>query len=354
MNEWRQAYLHLSIEEVADWLTRTNHGQPITAFIAADSQRDPLEKEKEERQHRHSLSLSGLPPPPPLFDCLQSGVLLCELANAIQPSLALPYKAKATVGSFLARDNVERFLRAAMDWGVPRSQLFEVDDLVMRKNDRGVVNALLDVSRIVYLKFGIAPPTIVEMELEIAQIEQQQQVAAPAPPPRPVPVPPPPPVAPEEVKPKGPRYLPYIADPDDPLDVAVGGLVNRYALDLLVKRTERGQYHIDEEKGTLHRSRMCMHHAACTSLTCPLSVCRVCSAASSPRAPPRPRPSGRWLGAVRVILYPTSTGSAVSAARSETVSVFAFAEVSRCGPCRHDRCPPSIPMQCDALASLYC
>ena len=47
-------------------------------------------------------------------------MLLCELANAIQPSLALQYKAKATVGSFLARDNIERFLRAAVEWGVCR------------------------------------------------------------------------------------------------------------------------------------------------------------------------------------------------------------------------------------------
>ena len=198
-------------------------------------------------------------PTPPLFDCLQSGVLLCELALAIQPDLHLPYKPKAQVGTFLARDNIDGFIRAALGWGVPRSQLFEVDDLVMRKNDRGVVNSLMDITRVVYLSFGIAPPTLVQMELEIAQIEQQT-TTAPAPP-----RPPPPPaepapvveVAEEEQKPKGPRYLPYIADPNDPLDVAVGGLVNGYHLDLLMRRVERGQYYIGEEK--VHHLRLVRH-----------------------------------------------------------------------------------------------
>ena len=262
VNEWREAYLHLSIEEVTDWLTRTNHNQPLTFYLPTQPRRDALDKETEDSDRRHSLTLSSLPPPPPLFDCLQSGVLLCELALAIQPDLHLPYKPKAQVGSFLARDNIDGFIRAALGWGVPRSQLFEVDDLVMRKNDRGVVNSLMDITRVVYLRFGIAPPTLVQMELEIAQIEQQTTAAPaplppPPPPPQPSAEPAPAPEVVEEEKPRGPRYLPYIADPNDPLDVAVGGLINRYQLDLLVHRVQRGQYHIGEEK--VHHLRLVRH-----------------------------------------------------------------------------------------------
>jgi hypothetical protein len=274
MQEWREQYLAVSIEEVADWLQRTAGGTPITAFIPSQQRRDALEKEEQERSDRSGQAVSGFPSPPPLFDCLQSGLLLCQLAHAIDPTVCSVYKRNAGVGSFLARDNIDSFLQAALQWGVPRSQLFEVDDLVMRKSDRTVVNSLLDITRVVYLKFGIPPPQIIQFELDIAQLEKEQQsrpaARPPSPPPASHPPPSPPPPAPapvpvsepevkepKEVKPRGPRYLPYIADPLDPLDVAVGHLVNKYALDLLVKRVERGQYYIAEEK--LHHLRLVRH-----------------------------------------------------------------------------------------------
>ena len=263
VNEWREEYLAMSIEEVADWLQRVLSDKPLTDYISAVGRRETLDKEKTEAAHRVSLSISHplLPPPSPLFDALQTGVLLCQLALAIDTSLSVRYKPTAAVGSFFARDNINSFLDAALSWGVLRSQLFEVDDLVMRKNDRGVVNSLLDITRVVYIRFPhVLPPQLVQFELEIAALEAQPPPPPPPPPLQPVPTPPTPPavVEPAEpAKPRGPRYLPYIADETDPLDVAVGRIVNGHQLDTLVKRVVKGQYWIAEEK--VHHLRLVRH-----------------------------------------------------------------------------------------------
>ena len=260
MNEWREEYLAMSIEEVADWLQRVLIDKPLTDYVPEEGRRESLEKEKTEAAHRVTLSISHplLPAPSPLFDALQTGVLLCQLALAIDTSLSLRYKQGAQVGSFFARDNINSFLNVAEQWGVLRSQLFEVDDLVLRKNDRGVVNSLLDITRVVYIRFPhVLPPQLVQFEMEIAAIEAQ---APPTPPPPPPvrPPPPPPVVKPSEPpQPRGPRYLPYIADETDPLDVAVGRIVNGHQLDTLVKRIVRGQYWIAEEK--VHHLRLVRH-----------------------------------------------------------------------------------------------
>ena len=264
MSEWREEYMAMSVEEVADWLQRVLGNKPLSDYVSAVGRRESLEKETTEAAHRATRSLSYplLPPPSPLFDSLQTGVLLCQLALAIDTSLTLRYKQSAPVGSFFARDNINSFLSIALGWGVARSQLFEVDDLVMRKNDRGVVNSLLDITRVVYIRFPhVLPPQLVQFELEIAALEAEPQ-PPPPPPPKPAPVvqPPPPPAVVEPTeppKPKGPRYLPYIADETDPLDVAVGRIVNGHQLDTLVKRVVKGQYYIAEEK--VHHLRLVRH-----------------------------------------------------------------------------------------------
>ena len=268
--DWRAEYLAMSVEEVADWLQRVLGNKPLADYIPSVGRRESLEKETTEATHRASLSLSHplLPPPSPLFDALQTGVLLCQLALAIDSPLKLRYKPSAAVGSFFARDNINSFLDVALGWGVLRSQLFEVDDLVMRKHDRTVVNSLLDITRVVYIRFPhVLPPQLVQFELEIAALETQPQPpSTPPPPPPPAPVQPPPPPEPvveepaepaEPPKPKGPRWLPYIADEADPLDVAVGRIVNGHALDTLVKRVVKGQYYIAEEK--VHHLRLVRH-----------------------------------------------------------------------------------------------
>ena len=261
VNEWREEYLAMSIEEVADWLQRVLGNKPLTEYVSTVGRRESLEKETTEAAHRATRSLSHplLPPPSPLFDALQTGVLLCQLALAIDTSLSLRYKQTAAVGSFFARDNINSFLDIALSWGVLRSQLFEVDDLVMRKSDRGVVNSLLDITRVVYIRFPhVLPPQLVQFELEIAALEAQPP-PPPPPPPKPAqPLPPAPVIEPAEPpKPRGPRYLPYIADETDALDVAVGRIVNGHSLDTLVKRIVKGQYYIAEEK--VHHLRLVRH-----------------------------------------------------------------------------------------------
>ena len=173
------------------------------------------------------------------------------------------------MGSFFARDNINSFLDVCVGWGVAKSQLFESDDVVMRKNDRGVVNSLLDITRVVYIRFPhVLPPQLVQFELEIAALEAQPPPPPTTPPPPPPalkpiqpltpPPPPPPPAEPTQPpKPRGPRYLPYIHDPSDPLDVAVGRIVNGHSLDTLVKRVVKGQYWIAEEK--VHHLRLVRH-----------------------------------------------------------------------------------------------
>jgi len=272
LNEWREQYMQVAVEEVSEWLQRVAGNVDLNSFVSSIKRRQSLEVEKHENARRsraQQLNDESLKPSI-LFDSLQTGVLLCELSMAIEPKLVIRYKKLAAPGSFLARDNIEHFIKASISWGVPRSQLFEVDDLAMRKNDRGVVNSLLDITRVVYIKFQIEPPTLVKYEFEIAEIEAKQNeiIAEPEPEPAPVVVEPEPEPVPVEVipepepepepvvlpdaivisKPRGPRYLPYHADPNDPLDVAVGNLVNKNSLDLLVKRVAKGQYWIGEEK----------------------------------------------------------------------------------------------------------
>jgi len=257
VSEWRAAYLAVGIEEVSEWLQRVAGNVKLASYASTQPRREVLQIESDEKRKREEALKSGdeTQSPSILFDALQTGVLLCELAMVIQPSLTLRIKRNAVPGTFLARDNVESFIKVALSWGVPRSQIFEVDDLICRRHDRIIVNSLLDITRVVYIKFNVSPPQLVQYELEIEQIEKQEPevvldpILVPEPEPLPdsrEPVPLPAPIV--ISKPRRPRYLPYISDPNDLLDVAVGNMVNKYKLDLLVKRFKAKQYLIGEEK----------------------------------------------------------------------------------------------------------
>lgn len=211
--------------------------------------------------HESGIKLMEPVDPDALFGSIENGGVLCMLIAKCQeiaqnkgtPDLpAVSFKAQAKTGSFVARDNLSNFLAAVKRWGMPGAQLFEVDDLVLRKNDKQVVQSLLDVSRMCYARFGIEPPTIIALEQEIAAEEEAQPEEPPRPPTPPPPPPPPPPapVVEEVVEDKGPppppppRYLPYIPVQSDPLDMRVAQLVNGNALDIFIKRYKAGQYYI--------------------------------------------------------------------------------------------------------------
>ncbi|KAL9981597.1 hypothetical protein ACROYT_G010322 [Oculina patagonica] len=129
-----------------------------------------------------------------LMEDLDTGVVLCRLANAIQrtgeafllhnrsiprrafPPCGVTYKERTAFrGSFIARDNVANFIRWCRELGVSDVIMFETEDLVLHKNEKSVILTLMDVARL-SVKFGVEPPDLVRMENEIDQeIEQQPE-----------------------------------------------------------------------------------------------------------------------------------------------------------------------------------
>lgn len=128
-----------------------------------------------------------------LMEDLETGVVLCRLANAIQrtgehfllhhcvqvprnafPPCGVTYKERTAFrGSFIARDNVANFIRWSRELGVSDIMMFETEDLVLHKNEKSVILTLMEVARL-SVKFGVEPPDLVRMENEIDQeIEQQ-------------------------------------------------------------------------------------------------------------------------------------------------------------------------------------
>ena len=115
------------------------------------------------------------------FDVLDTGCLLCTHANTMLLHMqvpqvdALPFRKKAQVGSFQARDNLSLFISfCRKELKIPDTLLFESEDLVCRKNERSVVLCLLEVGRR-GASFGITVPQLVKLEQEIdAEIETEQ------------------------------------------------------------------------------------------------------------------------------------------------------------------------------------
>ena len=244
----RQQFAHdrlvMELQEVFDWLGKVVEGSNIV--------------------------LTDPPEPDALFAAIESGAVLCGLVKKCQQiatekgdaklaGKAVTFKLDAKPKSFVARDNLSNFLSVMVGWGMPKAQLFEVDDLVLRKNDRQVIQSLLDVSRMCFAKFGIAPPQLVQFEMEIeAEEKEPEHVESPVEEPMPELPPTPPSDEPvDPAKPPPPKYLPYRADPSDPLDVAVGQFINGKAIDIYIKKVKAGNYFIGDVKDPkVHRVRL--------------------------------------------------------------------------------------------------
>ena len=94
--------------------------------------------------HESGIRLTEPVDPDALFACIESGAVPCMLVQRCQEVAAekgkpdsaptIVFKRNAKHGSFQARDNLAQFLAAVQRWGMPAQQLFEVDDLVLRKN----------------------------------------------------------------------------------------------------------------------------------------------------------------------------------------------------------------------------
>jgi len=109
------------------------------------------------------------------FCSLQDGVILCQLIEKVAKDVSIKYRSDAKAQTFHARENITHFLEASKKLGVPSVSLFEADDLVARKNDKAVVNALLQLSRVTAKKYNIEPPTMIKYELEIEEEQNKKE-----------------------------------------------------------------------------------------------------------------------------------------------------------------------------------
>ncbi|XP_066119469.1 GAS2-like protein 2 [Saccopteryx bilineata] len=134
---------------------------------------------------------------------LETGLVLCWHANALTKA-ALAFLAEAPAraqrvrmprarvscngaaqpGTFQARDNVSNFIQwCRKEMGIQEVLMFETEDLVLRKNVKNVVLCLLEVGRRAW-RFGVAAPTLVQLEEEIDE-ELRRDLALPPPDPPP-------------------------------------------------------------------------------------------------------------------------------------------------------------------------
>ena len=120
------------------------------------------------------------------FARLSSGVELCHLLDTLSSSVhrVTHVHEEAAPGSFQARDNIARFIKAAQALGVSALVCFDTDDLALRKNDKKVVNTLMELSRQSAIKYNVKPTQLVAFDIEWEQMQlqrndQQQQQQQP-------------------------------------------------------------------------------------------------------------------------------------------------------------------------------
>ena len=111
------------------------------------------------------------------FARLASGVALCHLLDALSSSAhrVTALHEDAAAGSFQARDNIARFIRAAQALGVSPLVCFDTDDLALRKNDKKVVNTLMELSKHAAIKYNVTPTRLMQYEMEWEQTQTQAQ-----------------------------------------------------------------------------------------------------------------------------------------------------------------------------------
>ncbi|XP_037665576.1 GAS2-like protein 2 [Choloepus didactylus] len=130
---------------------------------------------------------------------LETGLVLCRHANTVteaaqpflaeaptwaqrlpMPRIGVPCNGTAQPGTFQARDNISNFIQwCRTQMGIPEVLMFETEDLVLRKNVKNVVLCLLELGRRAW-RFGVAAPTLVQLEEEIDE-ELRQELALPPP-----------------------------------------------------------------------------------------------------------------------------------------------------------------------------
>jgi len=79
-----------------------------------------------------------------LMEELKDGVVLCELANAIQPGTCSKYKPSGV--AFVCRQNIEIYLNGCEKLGVPKTDRFESRDLFDGQRPKAVLDNIFSLS----------------------------------------------------------------------------------------------------------------------------------------------------------------------------------------------------------------
>ncbi|EHB05109.1 GAS2-like protein 2 [Heterocephalus glaber] len=193
------------------WGHRKRHGAlgpPVRSIRPFKSSEQYLEAMKEDLaewlRHLYGLDIDAAN----FLQVLETGLVLCQHANMVteaalsflaeapaqaqripMPQAGVSCNGAAQPGTFQARDNVSNFIQwCRKEMGIQEVLMFETEDLVLRKNVKNVVLCLLELGRRAW-RFGVAAPTLVQLEEEIDE-ELRQDLALPPPdPPRPAPPP---------------------------------------------------------------------------------------------------------------------------------------------------------------------
>ncbi|XP_049715924.1 GAS2-like protein 2 [Elephas maximus indicus] len=178
-------------------------GPPVRSIRPFKSSEQYLEAMKEDLaewlQDLYGLDIDGAN----FLQVLETGLVLCQHANTVTEA-ALAFLAEAPAqaqripmpragvscneaaqpGTFQARDNVSNFIQwCRKEMGIQEVLMFETEDLVLRKNVKNVVLCLLEVGRRAW-RFGVAAPTLVQLEEEIdAELRRELALPPPDPPP---------------------------------------------------------------------------------------------------------------------------------------------------------------------------
>lgn len=155
-NNWAHESMLVNAAEILHWVP-VALDDPSTQ-VPAEEQKSPIDT---------------------LMESLSSGVILCRLIERCSPASSWPagserpqadvtakYNPQAKPGSFQARDNISNFITACKSLGIPEVTLFSSEDLVSRKNDKLVINCLLQLAR-AGASNGVKPPQIIQYELDI-------------------------------------------------------------------------------------------------------------------------------------------------------------------------------------------
>jgi len=95
-----------------------------------------------------------------IYRSLRSGVVLCQLANIIEPGVIPKIHTKNLPA--IHRENIQLYLNACAKWGIPSHELFTVPDLYDRKLLSSVVVNIYAVARLVRTMKNKGPaPTLV-------------------------------------------------------------------------------------------------------------------------------------------------------------------------------------------------